>query len=146
MKCYKCGAEVDSESKFCSMCGSSQGFSEKLLADAQQGKQDAYIRGFQHLEQLDEPNHFRAWIKRIGINTAKNYLKKKQPILFSEMESSEDDDSPELQFVDERQENLPEVSIDKKETTRLIHEILNDLSEEQRIVVPFSESLCNGVA
>lgn len=82
MKCYKCGAEVDSESKFCSMCGSSQGFSEKLLADAQQGKQDAYIRGFQHLEQLDEPNHFRAWIKRIGINTAKNYLKKKQPILF----------------------------------------------------------------
>lgn len=168
MKCYKCGAEVDYESKFCSKCGSPQGFSEGLIADAKKGKQeaitelynrtynnvyqsvrmlvkdddtaldivqDAYIRGFQHLEQLDEPNHFRAWMKRIGINTAKNYLKKKQPILFSEMESSEEDDSPELQFVDERQENLPEVSIDKKETTRLINEILNDLSEEQRLVV-----------
>lgn len=97
--------------------------------------QDAYIRGFQHLEQLDEPNHFRAWMKRIGINTAKNYLKKKKPMLFSEMEYSEEEDRPELQFVDERQENLPEVFIDRKETTRLINEILDELSEEQRLVV-----------
>lgn len=97
--------------------------------------QDTYIRGFQYLSQLDDPHSFRAWIKRIGINTAKNYLKKKQPILFSEMEGSEEDDSPELQFVDERQENLPEVAMDRQETTRLINEILDELSDDQRMVI-----------
>lgn len=30
--------------------------------------QDTYIRGFQYLGQLEDPNSFRPWIKRIGIN------------------------------------------------------------------------------
>lgn len=97
--------------------------------------QDAYIRGFQHLDQLEEPGNFRAWMRKIGVNTAKNYLKKKQPLLFSELEGAEEEESPELQFVDERQENLPEVALDRQETSRLIREILGTLSDDQRLVV-----------
>lgn len=97
--------------------------------------QDAYIRGFQHLNQLHEPGNYRAWMKRIAMNTAQNYLRKKQPILFSEMEGAEDEERPEVQFVDERQENLPEVAIERQETARLINEILDTLSDEQRLVI-----------
>ncbi|MCQ2431138.1 MAG: sigma-70 family RNA polymerase sigma factor [Clostridia bacterium] len=96
--------------------------------------QDTYVRGFQHLKELDAPALFPAWIKRIGINTAKNYLKKKRPMLFSDM-STEDDESPELRIEDDCPENLPEVRLDQKETARLLGEILDSLSEEQRVVV-----------
>lgn len=97
--------------------------------------QDTYIRGFRYLQQLDKPENFRAWIKRIGVNTAKNYLKKKKPILFSELNPEEDEEAPLLQFEDDRVENLPEVQMDQQETARLIREILDSLSDEQRIAM-----------
>lgn len=96
--------------------------------------QDTYIRGFKYLSQLDKAENFLPWIKRIGANTAKNYLKKKKPILFTDM-SSEDDEAPELRFEDDRAENLPEVQIDQQETARLIGEILDSLSDEQRMAI-----------
>ena len=38
--------------------------------------QDSYIKGFQNLNQLSTPENFRAWIKRIATNKAKDYIKK----------------------------------------------------------------------
>ena len=94
--------------------------------------QDSYIKAFQSLEQLEDPTHFPAWIKRIAANKAKDYLKKKKPMLFSELEP---EDGGELPFRDERQAHLPEAALDRQETTRLMNEILDTLSEEQRMVI-----------
>lgn len=95
--------------------------------------QDSYIKGFQNLGQLQNPVQFQAWMKQIATNTAKNWLKKKKPVLFSELENEDRDMT--LDFEDERTENLPDAVIDQKETTRLINEILDSLSDEQRLVV-----------
>ncbi len=94
--------------------------------------QDSYIKAFQSLDQLDKPENFCAWMNRIATNKAKDYFKKKKPVLFSEIVTEDDE---ELDFQDDRSENLPEAVIDRKETTRLIDEILSTLSEEQRIAI-----------
>ena len=94
--------------------------------------QDSYIKGFQSLEQLDEPGNFRAWMKRIAVNKAKDYLKKKKPILFTDMAN---EDGDEIDFRDDCLEHSPEAVLDRKETARLMQEILASLSEEQRMVI-----------
>ena len=94
--------------------------------------QDSFIKGFQSLGQLDTPENFRAWMKRIATNKAKDYLKKKKPILFTDMAN---EDGEEIEFLDERIAHYPELVMDRKETTRLMNEILATLSEDQRLVI-----------
>lgn len=95
--------------------------------------QESYIKGFQKLYQLENPESFPAWMKKIAVNNTKNYLKKKKPVLFSDMTANEDD-AP-MDFEEERVDYLPEESMDRKETSRLINEILDSLTDEQRIVI-----------
>ena len=165
MKCFKCGAKLEADSKLCPKCGEPQGFSLDLIENAKNGNQnaitelynrtynnvyftvkaliksedtildivqDSYVKGFKNLSQLQDPDKFRAWIKRIAHNSAVDYLRKTKPVMFSTM-STEDDAF--IEFEDDRTENLPEVVIDQKETTRLVKEILDSLSDEQRLVV-----------
>ena len=165
MKCFKCGAKLEADSKLCPKCGEPQGFSLNLIENAKNGNQnaitelynrtynnvyftvkaliksedtildivqDSYVKGFKNLSQLQDPDKFRAWIKRIAHNSAVDYLRKTKPVMFSTM-STEDDAF--IEFEDDRTENLPEVVIDQKETTRLVKEILDSLSDEQRLVV-----------
>lgn len=95
--------------------------------------QDSYIKAFQSLKQLRDPRSFRAWIKQIAKNKSLDWLRKQKPIVFSEMTSVDSEEM--LDFKDERTENLPEAVMDQKETARFIQEILNTLSDEQRVVV-----------
>jgi len=94
--------------------------------------QDSYIKGFQSLEQLDSPENFRAWMKRIATNKAKDHLKKKKPMLFTDMAG---DDGSEPDFQDDCLTHCPEEVMDQKETARLMQEILDTLSEDQRMVI-----------
>ena len=94
--------------------------------------QESYIKGFQNLNQLDAPEHFQAWMKTIASNKARDYFRKKKDTLFSEMEN-EDGDLPE--FEDTCIENLPEAVLDREETARLMKEIIDSLSEDQRAVI-----------
>lgn len=165
MRCFKCGAELLPGARFCTKCGEDQGFSEELIGRAKSGDQDAiaelyhrtynnvyftvkalirsedtildivqdsYVKGFQNLSQLQDPDKYRAWMKKIAHNRAVDYLRKTKPVIFSTMSSEEDE---MVEFEDDRTENLPELVIDQKETTRLIKEILDSLSEDQRLVV-----------
>lgn len=95
--------------------------------------QDSYIKAFKSLDQLKEPEKFKAWVKQIAHNRSIDYLRKTKPLLFSEIEST-DSDTP-LEFEDTNTDNLPEAVIDRDETSRLIREILNDLPDEQRAVI-----------
>lgn len=94
--------------------------------------QDSFIKGFQSLDQLDSPENFRAWMKRIATNKAKDYLKKKKPILFTDMAN---EDGEEIDFRDDCLDHCPEEVLDRKETARLMQEILSTLSEDQRLVI-----------
>ena len=99
--------------------------------------QDTFVKAFNSLEQLKDPDKFTPWVKQIAVNNALQYVKKKRPILFSQMQSSEADSewNVEDSFQEESREGLPDVEIDRKETERLIGEILDTLPEDQRIVI-----------
>lgn len=95
--------------------------------------QDSYIKGFQNLEHLNKPEKYRSWIKQIAVNKAKDWLKRKKPVLFSEL--ADEETGEELDIQDYRTETLPEEVLEQQEITRLLNEILDSLSEEQRIVI-----------
>ena len=80
--------------------------------------QDSYMRAFQNLSMLQDPERFPGWMGMIVANTAKNYLKKKNPVLFSEMDQVNDEgDVAEYQdtLVEERADFNPEEYYSKKE-------------------------------
>lgn len=95
--------------------------------------QDSYIKAFSSLGQLQEAAKFEAWVKRIARNRAIDYLRQEKPVTFTSLAGDDSDDVPD--FEDDRPENLPEVVIDRQETTRLINEILDSLPEEQRTCI-----------
>ena len=98
--------------------------------------QDSYIKAFSHLDNFEGDENFLPWIKQIAANTARDWMKKKRPLLFSELSTGEDTDTPiEELFEDERSINLPEEVIEQEETKRLLREIIEELPEDQRAVI-----------
>ena len=98
--------------------------------------QDTYIKAFAHLDSFQGDTKFLPWVRQIAANTARDWLKKKRPMLFTELSSGDGQDTPvEEMFPDERSENLPDQVIDQKETKRLIGEIIEELPEDQRAAI-----------
>ena len=96
--------------------------------------QDSYIKGFQSLDKLEDPEKFQPWMKQIAANQARDYLRKKRPVLFSERVNEEGEEI-DLQHPDDVPENMPDEVIDRQETTRLMNDILSTLSQEQRMAI-----------
>ena len=93
--------------------------------------QESYIAVFKNLSNYQSGN-LQGWIDTIVANRAKNYLRTKNPILFSEMETEE---NPVVEFEEEKIEFRPDEKVDYSETQRLILEIVDNLSPEQRLAV-----------
>ena len=93
--------------------------------------QESYIAVFNHLADFKSGN-LQGWIDTIVANRAKNYLRRKNPIFFSEMETEE---NPVVEFEEDRLEFRPDEKVDYDETQRLILEIVDNLSPEQRLSI-----------
>lgn len=105
--------------------------------DAMDILQDTYVKVFQKLAsfQYTGSKSFASWTSKIASNTALDFLRKKNLVLFSELQPEDGGDIPELEFEDESAMNQPELALDQKETARIVQELLDCLSEEQRICV-----------
>lgn len=101
---------------------------------AQDIVQDAYVKAFKSLNTLEDPEKFPSWIGTIVSNLSKNELKRKKVTLFSETENEDGQDISDT-FVDDRVSIQPEVVMDQNETARLMKEIIDTLTDEQRICV-----------
>ena len=97
--------------------------------------QDAYIKAWQYLPTLRDPESFRSWLSRIVANTAKNLLSKKNPTLFSQIEPEDQDDGFIYDKEDENRDYQPELNYTKKETQELVREMIDSLSDEQRLCI-----------
>lgn len=112
----------------------------KLLKNEQDALdvlQETYLKVFTRLEQYTYTgsNSFQAWTGKIATNTALDFLRKKNPILFTEMEEEFDEKQIELDIEDPSETYRPEIAYDKKETADIVEEMLACLSEEQRICI-----------
>lgn len=97
--------------------------------------QDSYVKAFMHMDSFKGDDKFLPWIKQIAANTARDWLKKKKPMLFTDLNDDDDDMAFEEQIEDEREENIPEKLIEQKETIRLVREIVDSLPDDQRAVI-----------
>ncbi|MDE6626095.1 MAG: RNA polymerase sigma factor [Lachnospiraceae bacterium] len=97
--------------------------------------QEAYIKIFMKIDQFTYmgPDSFSSWSGKIAANAAMDFLRKKKPILFTEMEQEREDGITEFDIEDPSQVHRPEIAYDKKETADIVEKLLNDLPEEQRI-------------
>ncbi len=100
--------------------------------DAEDLLQDTYIQVFRKLDTLKEPKAFYGWVKTIARRQAINYVNEKKPIVFSQMESDDDEIKKKLEVKDE-DPIIPDIVLEEKETTALLHEMLSDLKDEYRI-------------
>lgn len=94
--------------------------------------QEVYISVYEHLNHYDEGN-LQGWINTITANKCKDYLKKKKPVLFSDMGDDEDDYT--LDIADDSVEFSPDKQVDYTETKRLVMDIINSLPEEQNLCI-----------
>ena len=109
----------------------------QLVKDQDQAQdilQDAYLKVFTNLGMLQQPENFQGWLDTIVINKSKDYLKKKKPVLFSQM-AAKDEEESEPDFEDESGYFSPEKRVDYGETKRLIQEMIDRLPEAQRMAV-----------
>ncbi len=99
--------------------------------------QDAYIRAWKNLDKLKEPEKFDSWLAQIVVNTAKNELEKRNHTpLDLRADSGEDEDDTEIfDRAVSSWDNVPELEYTREETRQLVHELIDSLSDEQRLVV-----------
>ena len=110
---------------------------KQLVKDEDQAQdivQDAYVKVFTNLHLLEQVENFQGWLNTIVVNKSKDYLKKKKPMLFSQMVSEEDEGS-ELDFEDEGGYFSPDKRVDYTETKRLIQGMIDRLPQEQRMAI-----------
>lgn len=103
--------------------------------EAEDVLQEAYIKAFSKLDTLENPEAFSGWLGMIVANTAKNMLAKKRPLLFSDLAVDDEGEQFEYQIEDNDLEVQPELSYTRQETKELVHELIDSLSEEQRLCV-----------
>lgn len=99
--------------------------------------QEAYIRAWKNLDKLKEPEKFDSWLSQIVVNAAKNELEKKNhtPLDLRAESGDEEDDTEIFDRAVSSWENVPELEYTKEETRQLVHELIDSLSDEQRLVV-----------
>jgi RNA polymerase sigma-70 factor (ECF subfamily) len=69
--------------------------------------QDVFILVWRHIKKFDGRKSFRAWIFTIARNTSLNWIKKKKPVLFSELQAiSLQDDDPSKDLFDIADESI----------------------------------------
>lgn len=105
----------------------------KREADTEDILQDAYVKIFHNLKKFTYTgeNSFASWTTKIVSNTALDFLRRKSSVLFSEM--GNDDGETVFDIEDTSFEVRPDLLLDQKETSRIVQELLDELSDEQRI-------------
>lgn len=107
----------------------------KILKDedeAQDVLQDSYVKVLEKIREIQNPESFVSWFHQIVANTAKNYLAKKKPSLFT----SEEEEQDYAEFTpDEDEIWQPEKSVDEDDMRRQIMQIIEGLTDEKRTCV-----------
>ena len=117
--------------------------------DAEDVLQNAYMKMLEKLNTLNEPEKFPAWFGKLASNMAIDLWRTQHPkkknaadendtyrrtVSFSEMESINDEgEAVEYEWEDERIEWKPEEVYTQQETQELVHAMMSNLSDEQRM-------------
>lgn len=104
--------------------------------DAADVLQDAYLSAWKHLKDLTDDAKFSSWLSSIVARTSINALKKKKRVTFEPLAGDEAEGSAFTRDeADFRREYQPEQAYTDRETSELLREMMDTLSDEQRACV-----------
>ena len=102
--------------------------------DAEDIVQDSYIKAQLNMGMLHEPEKFNSWLGCIVANTALNFLKKKKPLVFSAVGGEDNNGQSFIYEIQDHNETYqPEQAYSKEEIKVLVREMVDTLSDEQRM-------------
>lgn len=97
---------------------------------------DSYVKAFERLSGLQDANSFPGWLSTIVANTARNTLRDRHTVNFSNMQREDQDgEAFEYSIADENMTAQPEMACTTKETQEMVQELIGSLSDEQRMCV-----------
>ena len=97
---------------------------------------DSYVKAFERLSSLQDANSFPGWLSTIVANTARNALRDRHTVNFSDMQREDQDgEAFEYSIADEDMTVQPEMACTTKETQEMVRELIGSLSDEQRMCV-----------
>ncbi len=110
-----------------------------LLRDASEADgiaQDVFVKAFRALPDFKGESSFETWITRIAINTVRDVIRRRRPVVtFSELRDDGDDDGPEIPpALDPADGTSPERDLLSGDIRRRIADALGLLSPRQRAI------------
>jgi RNA polymerase sigma-70 factor, ECF subfamily len=105
-------------------------------SDADCVTQDVFIKAFKALGDFKEDSAFETWITRIAINTVRDRVRRRRPVVsFSQLTGGDDDEGSGIpRGIDPADGTSPERDMMSQDIRRRIAEALLDLSPRQRTV------------
>ncbi len=106
-------------------------------SDAEDITQDALVKAYTRLSELDDGASFSAWLRRIAVNLSLNALRRRGVLRFEPLEGPRNatgDEAPARDFIDERQRTPEDEAVSgalRDEVERLVRL----LPAEQRVAV-----------
>ena len=97
-------------------------------ADAEEAAQEAALKAFLHLSQLEDRRKFRAWLLQIVVNEARMYRRKLRTQLYEsidETDDSEEGDSIPRQFADWH--DLPNEALEREQLRDAVRKAIDAL-------------------
>lgn len=99
----------------------------KNQQDAEDATQQTFIRVYEKLSTLEDPDAFNTWIQRIAVNESRMILRKRKEVL-----SMDDDENGALAEKIEDDFMLPQEYLERDDLSRRLREIIDDLPTAQR--------------
>ena len=101
--------------------------------DAMDIIQDAFITICNKIDTLDNPERFKSWYMQIVANRCKDFLKKKNPMSFTDINAYDEDGNLQFDIEDDDRDFQPEEAVDYTETVNIVKTMLEELPEEQKM-------------
>lgn len=101
--------------------------------------QETYIQIYKKINTLEKAEAFLKWAARIGTNYALRYLQqyKQNELLLTYDDEDEDADYISNKVINDNEEFIPESVLENEAQKRIIADILNGLSVDQKLCVQF---------
>jgi len=105
-------------------------------AEAECVVQDVFVKAYRALKDFKRESAFETWLTRIAINTVRDRIRRRRPVLpFSQLRDEDEDDGPEIPpALDPADGTSPERDMMSRDIRRRIAEALVSLSPRQRAV------------
>ena len=98
--------------------------------------QDVFVKAFRGLAEFKGESAFETWLTRIAINTVRDRIRRRRPVVsFSDLRDIDDDDGPEIPpSLDPADGTSPERDVLSGDIRRRIADALVTLSPRQRAI------------